>query len=312
MNIVLSKANLYPKTKLKAMILISPTWVYNLASLKNLKNSTSIKNENEKFFKNINLYNIPVFIIHGKKDSTVKYFLSMSFMQQIKKKLEWYPKNGTHINIINDHRTKLLMKMKQFLLDNDLLKKVENDPYLLAKIKLNDLTDNDLTFEERDTAFFNNTEMSFVNNKQMKKKDEEYYGYYNKTDIMGKKKNASNNNEDNDDNGIYTISQPKIKNENDMTINQTFQDVSINDVTLSNQTFKNNDTLNPGNNGLDVTLHGNNENDITINENTIDYGNDTFNKMDVSFLPGDIVPSFATKAINNTAPKKEEDDVSFM
>ena len=51
---------------------------------------------------------------------------------------------------------------------------------------------------------------------------------------------------------------------------------------------------------------------ITINENTIDYGNDTFNKMDVSFLPGDIVPSFATKAINNSAPKKEEDDVSFM
>jgi len=188
MNIVLSKTNLYPKTKLKAMILISPTWVYNLASLKNLKNSTAIKNENEKFFKNINLYNIPVFIIHGKKDSTVKYFLSMSFMQQIKKKLEWYPKNGTHINIINAHRTKLLMKMKEFLIDNDLLKKVENDPYLLAKIKLNDLTDNDLTFEERDTAFFNNTEMSFANNKQMKKKDEEYYGYYNKTDIMGKKK----------------------------------------------------------------------------------------------------------------------------
>ena len=94
MNIVLSKANLYPKTKLKAMILISPTWDYNLASLKNLKNSTSIKNENEKFFKNINLYNIPVFIIHGKKDSTVKYFLSMSFMQQIKKNWNGIQKTG--------------------------------------------------------------------------------------------------------------------------------------------------------------------------------------------------------------------------
>ena len=304
MNIVLSKTNLYPKTKLKAMILISPTWVYNLANLKNLKNSTSIKNENEKFFKNINLYNIPVFIIHGKKDSIVKYFLSMSFMQQIKKKLEWYPKNGTHINIINAHRTKLLMKTKQFLKDNDLLKKVENDPYLFAKIKINDLTDNDLTFEERDTAFFNNTEMSFVNNKQMKKNDEEYYGYYNKTDIMGKK-NVSNNNEESDDNGIYTISQPKIKNENDMTINQTFQDISVNDITLNNQTFKNNDTLNPGNNGLD-------ENDMSINENNIDYGNETFNKIDVSFLPGDVVPSFATKTNINAAPKKEEDDVSFM
>ena len=313
MNIVLSKANLYPKTKLKAMILISPTWVYDLANLKNMKNSTPIKSENEKFFKNINLYNIPVFIIHGKKDSIVKYFLSMSFMQQIKKKLEWYPKNGTHIDIINVHRTKLLMKTKQFLLENDLLKKVETDPYFLAKIKLNDLSENDMTFEDRDTAFFNNAELSFVNSKQMKKKDEEYYGYYNKTDIMGKKKTSNNNIEDNNDSGLYTVYHPNIKNENDDSINQTFQDVNANDISLNNQTFKINDSsFNQGNNGLDVTLSGNNnENDITINENTIDYGDETFSKLDVSFLPGDIVPSFATKT-NTFAAKKNDDNVSFM
>ena len=302
MNIVLSKANLYPKKKLKAMILISPTWVYNLANLKNLKNSTALKNENEKFFKNINLYDIPVFIIHGKKDSTVKYFLSMSFMQQIKKKLEWYPKNGTHIDIINAHRTKLLMKMKQFLLENDLLKKVENDPYYLAKIKLNDLSENDMTFEDRDNAFFNNAEMSYAKIKQMKKKDEEYYGYYNKTDILGKKKTSNNTQENNndDDDGIYTLSEPKIKNENDISVNQTLQDLSFNGVTLNNQTFKNNDTSFNQGNGLDVTLSGNNnEMDITINENTIDYGNETFSKMDVSFLPGDIVPSVGNKNNNN-------------
>ena len=201
------------------------------------------------------------------------------------------------------------MKTKQFLLENDLLKKVETDPYFLAKIKLNDLSENDMTFEDRDTAFFNNAELSFVNSKQMKKKDEEYYGYYNKTDIMGKKKTSNNNIEDNNDSGLYTVYHPNIKNENDESINQTFQDVNANDISLNNQTFKINDSsFNQGNNGLDVTLSGNNnENDITINENTIDYGDETFSKLDVSFLPGDIVPSFATKTT-----KKNDDNVSFM
>ena len=291
MNIVLSKANLYPKTKLKAMILISPTWVYNLASLKNLKNSTSIKNENEKFFKNINLYNIPVFIIHGKKDSTVKYFLSMSFMQQIKKKLEWYPKNGTHINIINAHRTKLLMKMKEFLIDNDLLKKVENDPYLLNKIKLKEISENDINFEDRKTTTFNNP----ANKKLMQKTDEEYYGYYNSNDIMGGKKSSTEKKPEEKEDGLYTVCQPKIKNENDITINQISQGKNIN---INNQS-------------LDVTLGGNNENDITINENTIDYGNDTLNRLDVSFLPGDIVPSVINRT-NTTIMKNNEEDVSFM
>ena len=92
MNLILSKVNLYPKTKIKAIILISPTWVYNLADLKHLKNSVKIKNDVDKFIKNVNLYNIPVFIIHGKKDTTVKYFLSLSFSQQIKKNLNGFQK----------------------------------------------------------------------------------------------------------------------------------------------------------------------------------------------------------------------------
>ena len=290
MNIYLSKANLYPKAKIKAMILISPTWVYNLADLKNLKNSNKLKAENDKFLKNINLYNIPVFIIHGKKDTTVKYFLSMSYSQQIKKKSEWFPKNGTHLDIINAHRTKLLMRVKQFLIENDLLKKVENDPYLLSKIKLKEISENDINFEDRKATSFNNP----ANKKLMQKTDEEYYGYYNSNDIMGGKKTSTEKKqEDKDkDDGLYTVCQPKIKNENDITINSISQGKNIN---INNQS-------------LDVTFTGNNENDITINENTIDYGNDTLNKLDVSFLPGDIVPS----VINRTTIKNNEEDVSFM
>ena len=53
----------------------------------------SLQDAEDKFIRNVNLYNIPVFIIHGKKDTKVKYFLSMSFSQQIQKKLEWFTKN---------------------------------------------------------------------------------------------------------------------------------------------------------------------------------------------------------------------------
>ena len=291
MNIYLSKANLYPKAKIKAMILISPTWVYNLADIKNLKNSNKLKAENDKFLKNINLYNIPVFIIHGKKDTTVKYFLSMSYSQQIKKKSEWFPKNGTHLDIINAHRTKLLMRVKQFLIENDLLKKVENDPYLLNKIKLKEISENDINFEDRKTTTFNNP----ANKKLMQKTDEEYYGYYNSNDIMGGKKSSTEKKPEEKEDGLYTVCQPKIKNENDITINQISQGKNIN---INNQS-------------LDVTLGGNNENDITINENTIDYGNDTLNRLDVSFLPGDIVPSVINRT-NTTIMKNNEEDVSFM
>ena len=301
MNILLSKTNLYPKTKLKAIILISPTWVYNLSDIKNIKNS-KLKNDNDKFIRNVNLYNIPVFIIHGKKDTKVKYFLSMSFSQQIQKKLEWFPKNGNHYDIINAHRSKLLLKVKQFLLMNDLLKKVENDPYLMNKIRVNDLNLEDMTIEDKDNAMFNNS--------KQKNKDDDYYGYYNSNDIMGSKKKINVISNNNNDNGIYIISQPKIKNENDITLNQ---DVSFTD----NQSYRGADvTLNHGNNLNDVSLGGGNllnENDITINENTIDFGDES-SKMDVSFLPGDIIPSFVNRSntMQSFDDKKMEDDVSFM
>ena len=325
MNLILSKVNLYPKTKIKAIILISPTWVYNLADLKHLKNSVKIKNDVDKFIKNVNLYNIPVFIIHGKKDTTVKYFLSLSFSQQIKKKSEWFPKNGTHLDLVNAHRTKLLIRIKIFLKENDLLKKVANDQYLLSEIKMKDFNNSDATYEERNTAYFHEEESNF-GKKRNKKNDDEYYGYYNNNDILGKNNknknnniistNNTNNNNKNDD-GIITVCQPKIENENenqnDMTFDQTFQNVNtnINDMTLNNN--KNQSKINNN----DVTLFENNMNDITINENTIEYdNNETFNKMDVSFLPGDIIPSInhanTKKSIDLKSNENIENDVSFM
>ena len=311
MNLILSKINLYPKTKIKAMILISPTWVYNLADLKHLKNSNKIKADVDKFLRNVNLYNIPVFIIHGKKDSKVKYFLSLSFSQQIKKKFEWFPKNGNHLEIINTHRTKLLIKIKQFLNDNDLLKPVENDPFLISKSNIKEFNENEAHNGQMDFDSIDNSQIpQFGTSNKKDKKDDDNYGNYNNNDILEKSKNKDADKNKNiinnnfNENDIYTVSQPKIKNEND----QTFNNINVNDISLNNQTMKNNDiTLNQGENSADVSLYGNNINDITINDNAIDYGNENINKLDVSFLPGDVIPSFY-----NHENKKMLDDVSFM
>ena len=296
MNIILSKTNLYPKTKIKGIILMSPTWVYNLANLKNMKTSEKIKAELDKFIKNVNLYNIPVFIIHGKKDKNVKYFLSISFSQQIKKKSEWFPKEGTHLDIIKKHRKKLLIKLKEFLKDNNLLKKSENDTKILSKIKNSNFNQNNYNSQKINSSINNNVDMSFDNNKNI--------------EII--KNNENNNNDENDNNPIYTVCKPKIKNENDISVNQTFSEAIINEDSLNNQSFKNQDmTLNPDINNMDVTLNG--EIDITICENTIEYENDNANMTDVSFLPGDIIPTIIKKTNNkNISNEKIEDEVSFM
>ena len=310
MNIILSKTNLYPKTKIKAIILISPTWVYNLADLKHLKNSNKIKADVDKFLRNVNLYNIPVFIIHGKKDTKVKYFLSLSFSQQIKKKFEWFPKNGNHFDIINTYRTKLLIKIKQFLNDNDLLKQVENDPFLISKSNIKEFNDNEAHNDQMDLDSIDNSQLpQFGISNKKNNKDDDYYGYYNDNDILGKSKNKNEEKNKNiinnniNENDIYTVCQPKIKNEND----QTFNNINANDISLNNQTMKNNDiTLNQGENSNDISLCGNNINDININDNAIDYDNENMNKLDVSFLPGDVIPSFYNHE------RKTLNDVSFM
>ena len=261
----------------------------------------------DKFLRNVNLYNIPVFIIHGKKDAKVKYFLSLSFSQQIKKKFEWFPKNGNHFDIISTYRTKLLIKIKQFLNDNDLLKPVENEPVLISKLNIKEFNVNEAHNDQID---FDSTDNSQLPQFGTSNKNDKKHGHHNNNDILGKSKNkdAEKNkniiNNNINENDIYTVCQPKIKNEND----QTFNNINTNDISLNNQTMKNNDiTLNQGENSADVSLCGNNINDITINDSAIDYGNENMNKLDVSFLPGDVIPSFY-----NHENKKMLDDVSFM
>ena len=205
----------------------------------------------------------------------------------------------------------------------EILIKVENDPFLMAKKKIKEFNESEGHFEERVNEDIDENVPRFGNDKLINNKDDEYYGYYNSNDIMGKNKkniiiknnNINNDNNDNGNNDIYTVCKPKIiKNDNEIKMDQTFQEINANidDVSLNNQTFKNDDTFNQGNNN-DVSLGGDNVNDITINENTIDYQYDNVNKMDVSFLPGDIIPSFNKINTNKSfKTKKNDDEVSFM
>ena len=333
MNIMISKINKNSKNKIKAFIFISPTWVYDLSNLKKIKNFSSIKGKVGEFLNEVNKYNIPIFIIHGKQDLDVKYLLSISFSQKINNKLEWYPKKGNHYDIINDYRTKLLLKIKQFLSNNNILKE-ENNFDILSKLNEYEILDNKNDKDERKTAFFKDKNENQISNGEKNDKEKEnnnnsgdddyYYSHYNNNDIMGMKKKAIendinkienkniNNNED-----YYTVYNPKIENWVNITINQNLKDY---DNKTINQNMKYNDNIsinqkieNENNNNNkktkeydDISLNNNSiDNDcITINQDVIQYDEEqsSLNKGPrlsiVSFLPGDIIPNFKNKNIN--------------
>ena len=135
MNIIISKIH-KKLNKIKAFIMISPTWKYNYVGevVKNKKGGINkLKRALNTFFITVNEQKINIFLIHGKQDYYVKYFLTLSLSQRIEYLSEWYPKNGTHFDIIKDYRTKLLSKIKLYL----------NNNYSLTSLKLKDNDNND-------------------------------------------------------------------------------------------------------------------------------------------------------------------------
>jgi len=127
MNIISSEI-IKKVNKIKAFIMISPTWKFNYVSdtIKNKKiGINKVKNLFNVFFTVVNKEKINIFLIHGKQDYYVKYFLTLSFSQRIDYLTEWYPKNGTHFDIIIEYRTKLLYKIKNYI----------NNSYTLSTFK---------------------------------------------------------------------------------------------------------------------------------------------------------------------------------
>ena len=351
MDVILSSINLNLNKKLKAFIFISPTWVYDLSDLKTIENFSLIREEVGQFLLMINQLNIPIFIIHGKQDVNVKYFLSLSFSQKIKNKYEWFPKNGTHYDIINEHRTKLLIKLKEFLLHFNLLNKENTIFDTFSKNEVLSINDN---LEDRKTAFFNENQNKNKNNidnknniKKNNKKNENYneedydFGHYNNYHMKGTIKNTINNENKNNvkktdnnieknnninNNELYSICQSKIKDEDNITLNQNikgYDNITINqnlndDVTLNqnmkeeepHSLYKNNKmnmniTLNQDNiNHNFFGMYKNMEDNISINLGNIEYdeneigGNNIVRESTISFIPGDIIPNFKNKKAN--------------
>ena len=352
MSIMLSKMNINSKSKLKAFIFISPTWVYDLTHLRQIKNLSSIKGDVGEFIEAVNNLKIPIFIAHGKQDSTVKYFLSVPFLQKINNKFEWLPKNGTHYDIINEHRTKLLIKLKQFFLNNNLLNNTNEKTHFDAFSKINEdkITINK-GMEERTTAFFtkdnsNKDDKTKIDEKNIinlniNDEGDDYYGHYNNKDIMGTKKNPNNkknnkNKNDENNNGLYTVFKSKIKDTDNITLNQSIKDddITINqnmkeDVISLNRDFKTFEdiSMNQDVNYNNITIGNNLEYDnITINQSIIQYDehDTTLNHIPristVSFIPGDIIPTFKNKntnpnqsfIYNKKQNKKASRNISFM
>jgi len=318
MSVMLTKINSNSKNKIKAFIFISPTWVYDLKILTS-HNASSTKDDINKFIDEVNKYNIPIFIIHGKQDLEVKYFLSVSYSFKIKNKCEWNPKNGTHYDIINEYRTKLLIKIKQFMLDNNLLNNVNDNFDSLSKI--NENVDNLKSEEigERKTANFmfniegkninvNNKKENIINNSN---DDDYYFSHYNNKDIMEFNKNQLDiNNYNNNINDYCEVYKTNIKNYDDVTLNQNMkngddntlnQNMKDDDNITLNQNIENNDNDNINQKKKDYD-------NITINQNIIQYDEDQdLNNIprisSVSFIPGDIIPNFKN---NNENQNKNE------
>ena len=161
MNIIISK--IHKKiNKIKSFIMISPTWKYNYVGevIKNKKGGINkLKRALNTFFTTVNEQKINMFLIHGKQDNYVKYFLTLSLSQRIEYLSEWYPKNGTHFDIIKDYRAKLLTKLKFYLNNNYSLTSLQDQDNDNSKkqdifnlINKNDEV-HDKTLEEEDNSF---------------------------------------------------------------------------------------------------------------------------------------------------------------
>ena len=114
--IYLSSRNTF--RELGGVVLISPS---SSGSINDYKQDNKIKRRklssmNSNY--NVNDIACPVFLIHGQKDNIIPVYHSHELSEEIKysgKSYCWFPKKGTHYNIIYDLRLKFYRKFMYFL-----------------------------------------------------------------------------------------------------------------------------------------------------------------------------------------------------
>ena len=182
MNIIISQI-IKKLDKIKSFIMISPTWKFNYAS-SNIKDknggTNKIKRDLNTFFTTVNNQKIKIFLIHGKQDHYVKYFLTLSFSQRIEYISEWYPNYGNHFDIIKEYRTKLLNKIKVYLNNNYSLASLKSQSKINEKeIKFEELNEN----KKEENNSNNNVENNSNNLKHVNELEKEHHGINNNSII---------------------------------------------------------------------------------------------------------------------------------
>lgn len=307
------KLGLGNNNKIKAIIFISPTWVYDVRSLRNIKKFSWLKKPLNAFFDRVNLLKIPIFIIHGKGDNNVKYFLSIAFSQKFNFVREWYPKDATHYEIINDYRTKLLIKIKKFL------EEVHVKDIKIFLRNNSGISNNNDNYEEEeidDDIESKNQEDLAVDNIL-----KELGGIESSTPLFGglgggDKKNTINDDfdeEENDNDNEEEKYEKKSENKtgllyinNEINIDNYYKGGSTekkNDNVVFNDDdyyghYNNKDIMISNNNVIDeeaIEYNENNEGGLGAGINNMNNGRSSY----VSFLPGDVIPSVKGKEVKD-------------
>ena len=149
-NLSIISCNIFKTYKIKSIIIISPCWIFDLSDSKSIGKTNKMKQSMDKLFITLRDKGIRTFLIHGKNDNVVRYLISLSLAKRMYNVIEWYPKEGTHYNLINNTRNEFLILVKKFISGN-------------VEIQNKKLKRNTINFFKNKENQLNNSENKYLN-----------------------------------------------------------------------------------------------------------------------------------------------------
>ena len=149
-NLSIISCNIFKTYKIKSIIIISPCWIFDLSNSKSIGKTNKMKQSMDKLFITLRDKGIRTFLIHGKNDNVVRYLISLSLAKRMYNVIEWYPKEGTHYNLINNTRNEFLILVKKFISGN-------------VEIQNKKLKRNTINFFKNKENQLNNSENKYLN-----------------------------------------------------------------------------------------------------------------------------------------------------